>query len=163
MLSSSSSYSGVYEEALTSQPRSSKSAPSSAGMDLSYVTERIIALWFPGSVSQQAYRQEQRQAAHMLKNKHGNNYMVRDEITYARTCLLFVVVLCNVGAGALVGFQLFNLSEPKRTLRNEHKHVKEVGWAPKLAPPLEKVCSVCKEIDKWLSADQHHIAVIHAR
>lgn len=161
MLSSSSSYGGIYEEALTSQPRSSKSVPtSSAGMDLSYVTERIIALWFPGSVSQQAYRHEQRQAAHMLKNKHGNNYMVRDEITYARlrvcsfVCLLFCV--CVV-------FQLFNLSEPKRTLRNEHKHVKEVGWAPKLAPPLEKICSVCKEIDKWLSADQHHIAVIHVR
>ncbi|KAK9686800.1 Phosphotyrosine-binding domain [Popillia japonica] len=102
-------------------------------MDLSYVTERIIALWFPASCSQQSYKQGQQQAAHMLTNKHGDNYMV------------------------------FNLSEPKRTLRNEHKHVKEVGWSPRLAPPLEKICSVCKEIDSWLSADQHRIAVLHAK
>ena len=59
--------------------------------------------------------------------------------------------------------QVFNLTEPKRALRNEHKHVKEVGWAQNLAPPLEKLCSVCKEIDSWLSGDQHRIAVLHAR
>ncbi|KRT85299.1 hypothetical protein AMK59_1151 [Oryctes borbonicus] len=128
---SSSSYSGNYET-LTSQPRSTKNCSVIGGMDLSYVTERIIALWFPASCSQQSYKQGQQQAAHMLTNKHGDNYMV------------------------------FNLSEPKRTLRNEHKHVKEVGWSPRLAPPLEKICSVCKEIDSWLSADQHRIAVLHA-
>ncbi|XP_063903482.1 tensin-1 isoform X11 [Zophobas morio] len=59
--------------------------------------------------------------------------------------------------------KVFNLTEPKRALRNEHKHVKEVGWAQNLAPPLEKLCSVCKEIDSWLSGDQHRIAVLHAR
>ncbi|KAJ8983801.1 hypothetical protein NQ317_008119 [Molorchus minor] len=105
----------------------------SGGMDLSYVTERIISVSFPSSTTQHSYRQGQQQAAHMLRNKHGDNYMV------------------------------FNLSEPKRALRNEHKHVKEVGWAPNLAPPLEKLCSVCKEIDSWLSGDQHRIAVLHAR
>lgn len=51
------------------------------GMDLSYVTERIIALWFPSDIAQSTYRQGQRQAAHMLHNKHGNNYMVRILIT----------------------------------------------------------------------------------
>ena len=45
-------------------------------MDLSYVTERIIALWVPGDVSPVAYRQGQQKAAHMLQTKHGNNYMV---------------------------------------------------------------------------------------
>lgn len=46
-------------------------------MDLSYVTERIIALWFPEGVSPQAFRQGHHQAAHMLTTKHANNYMVR--------------------------------------------------------------------------------------
>ncbi|XP_068904129.1 tensin-1 isoform X9 [Tenebrio molitor] len=127
----STSYNG---EALTSQPRPSRgNSTSSGGMDLSYVTERIISVWFPSSTNSHSYRQGQRQAAHMLRNKHGDNYMV------------------------------FNLTEPKRALRNEHKHVKEVGWAQNLAPPLEKLCSVCKEIDSWLSGDQHRIAVLHAR
>lgn len=78
---SSSSYSGcggVYEEALTSQPRSSKNHPYNVinNMDLRYVTERIIALWFPSTISQQSFKQGQRQAADMLNNKHGDNYMV---------------------------------------------------------------------------------------
>ena len=45
-------------------------------MDLSYVTERIIALWVPGDVSPVAYRQGQQKAAQMLQTKHGNKYMV---------------------------------------------------------------------------------------
>nr|XP_008194377.1 PREDICTED: tensin isoform X4 [Tribolium castaneum] len=127
----STSYNG---EALTSQPRSSRgTSTSNGGMDLSYVTERIISVWFPSSTNSHSYRQGQRQAAHMLRNKYGDNYMV------------------------------FNLTEPKRALRTEHKHVKEVGWAQNFAPPLEKLCSVCKEIDSWLSGDQHRIAVLHAR
>ncbi|CAH1104712.1 unnamed protein product [Psylliodes chrysocephalus] len=129
----STSYNG-FGEALTSQPRSSRGGnPTSSGMDLSYVTERIISMWFPSSATPHSYRQGQQQAGHMLRNKHGDNYMV------------------------------FNLSEPKRSLRNEHKHVKEVGWAASLAPPLERLCSICKEIDSWLSGDQHRIAVLHAR
>lgn len=75
---SSSSYSGNYET-LTSQPRSTKNCSATGGMDLSYVTERIIALWFPASCNQQSYRQGQQQAAHMLTNKHGDNYMVRSQ------------------------------------------------------------------------------------
>ncbi|CAG9858791.1 unnamed protein product, partial [Phyllotreta striolata] len=129
----SASYNG-FGEALTSQPRSSRgSHPNSSGMDLSYVTERIISMWFPASATPHSYRQGQQQAGHMLRNKHGDNYMI------------------------------FNLSEPKRSIRNEHKFVKEVGWAPGLAPPLERLCSICKEIDSWLSGDQHRIAVLHAR
>ncbi|CAG9771278.1 unnamed protein product [Ceutorhynchus assimilis] len=129
----STSYNG-YGEALTSQPRSTRPTSSVQGsMDLSYVTERIISMWFPDSVNSHAYRQGQRQAAHMLGNKHGDNYMV------------------------------FNLSEPKRALRSEHKYVKEVGWTPNLAPPLERLCMVCKEIDSWLSKDVHRIAVLHSR
>jgi hypothetical protein len=70
----STSYNG---EALTSQPRPSRgNSTSSGGMDLSYVTERIISVWFPSSTNSHSYRQGQRQAAHMLRNKHGDNYMV---------------------------------------------------------------------------------------
>ncbi|KAL1496974.1 hypothetical protein ABEB36_008015 [Hypothenemus hampei] len=132
----SSSYNGHGTETLTSQPRSirpSSTAVVQGGMDLSYVTERIISMWFPATVTSHSYRQGQRQAAHMFTNKHADNYMV------------------------------FNLSEPRRALRNEHKHVKEVGWPSNLAPPLERLCSVCKEIDSWLSKDCHRIAVLHSR
>ncbi|XP_045471532.1 tensin isoform X6 [Harmonia axyridis] len=130
----SSSYNG-FGEAFTSQPRPSKKDNNgvSGNMDLSYVTERIIAVWFPASATSHSYRQGQRQASHMLRHKHGNNYMV------------------------------FNLTEPKRVLKNEHKHVQEVGWSRDLAPPLESLCSICKEIETWLSGDEHRIAVLHAK
>lgn len=64
---------------LTAQPRCSRAGSrhgNETGMDLNYVTERIIALWFPTSVSGPSYRRGQRQAAHMLRGKHGENYMV---------------------------------------------------------------------------------------
>ncbi|XP_044752814.1 tensin-1 isoform X4 [Coccinella septempunctata] len=128
------SYNG-FGEAFTSQPRPSKKNTNceSGTMDLSYVTERIIAIWFPADASSHSYRQGQRQASHMLRHKHGNNYMV------------------------------FNLTEPKKVLKGEHKHVQEVGWSRDLAPPLENLCSICKEIETWLSADEHRIAVLHAK
>ncbi|KAK9879482.1 hypothetical protein WA026_006551 [Henosepilachna vigintioctopunctata] len=134
IISSSTSYNG-FGEAFTTQPRPTKNSPRGmpGSMDLSYVTERIIAIWFPSSSTSHSYRQGQKQASHMLRHKHGNNYMV------------------------------FNLTEPKRVLKNEHKHVQEVGWARNLAPPLENLCSICKEIETWLSADEHRIAVLHAK
>ncbi|XP_075211677.1 focal adhesion protein tensin isoform X4 [Lycorma delicatula] len=104
-----------------------------AGMDISYVTERIIALWFPPDISATAFRQGEQQAAHMLHSKHSNSYMI------------------------------FNLSEPRRATRSQHERVRELGWPPDLAPPLERLCSVCKDIDSWLSGDSHRIAVLHAR
>lgn len=110
MLTSTSSHNG-FGEALTSQPRSTSSSSSfrtatnssnnpcgnsgsgGGGMDLSYVTERIISLWFPSSTSLHSYRQGQRQAAHMLQNKHGDNYMVSFAIKYT-----FNVEECRYGS-----------------------------------------------------------------
>uniref|UniRef100_A0A146LA02 Tensin n=2 Tax=Lygus hesperus TaxID=30085 RepID=A0A146LA02_LYGHE len=113
------------------QPRPRRDAGS--GMDLTYITERILALWFPSDTGPQEYRHGHQEAAHMLHSKHGNNYMV------------------------------FNLSEPRGGTRREHVRVREVGWPPDLAPPLERLCSVCKDIDSWLSEDSSRIAVLHAR
>ncbi|KAL1123686.1 hypothetical protein AAG570_001459 [Ranatra chinensis] len=102
-------------------------------MDLSYVTERMLALWFPPEMGQSAYRQAHHEAAHMLHDKHGTSYMV------------------------------FNLSEPRGGAGREHERVREVGWPPGLAPPLERLCALCKDIDSWLSAHSSRIAVLHAR
>lgn len=108
-------------------------ARSRDGMDLRYVTERIIALWVPGDVSRAAYLQGQQQAANMLRTKHGDNYLV------------------------------FNLSAPRRSLRRHHQSVRELGWPRDLAPPLERLCAVCKDMDSWLKGNPRRIAVVHAR
>lgn len=102
-------------------------------MDLSYITERILALWFPGEVTAAEFRAGHQQTAHMLQSKHGSGYMV------------------------------FNLSEPKGGMRREHSRVKECGWPPALAPPLERLCSVCKDMDTWLGGGSSRVAVLHVR
>jgi hypothetical protein len=49
---------------------------SSSAMDLSFVTERILALSFPPEMDTSTYREALHQAASMLQTKHGDNYMV---------------------------------------------------------------------------------------
>ena len=62
-------------------------------MDLSFVTERILALSFPPDMNAASYREALHQAAGMLQTKHGDNYMV-GYITFplAATCENLCVV-----------------------------------------------------------------------
>ncbi|CAH1391636.1 unnamed protein product [Nezara viridula] len=114
-------------------PETPRARRRDSGMDLSYITERILALWFPGEVTAAEFRAGHQQTAHMLQSKHGSGYMV------------------------------FNLSEPKGGMRREHSRVKECGWPPALAPPLERLCSVCKDMDTWLGGGSSRVAVLHVR
>lgn len=51
---------------------------SSCELDLVYITERIIAVSYPSTAEEQSFCSNLREVAHMLKSKHGDNYMVRD-------------------------------------------------------------------------------------
>lgn len=37
----------------------------------------------------------------------------------------------------------------------------DFGWPDHHAPALDKICSICKAMDTWLSADSHNVVVIH--
>lgn len=50
---------------------------SSCELDLVYITERIIAVSYPSAAEEQSFRSNLREVAHMLKSKHGDNYVVR--------------------------------------------------------------------------------------
>ena len=58
--------------------------------------------------------------------------------------------------------QIFNLSERRSELSELNRHVAEYGWPETLAPPLDKLCSICKAIDGWTSAEPHNVAVLHS-
>ncbi|XP_060823870.1 tensin-1 isoform X15 [Bombus pascuorum] len=94
-------------------------------MELCYVTERIIALW---------YREDAQgvleHATALLRGKHGDNYMI------------------------------FNLSSPGRT---GEPNTRESGWPQGLAPSLERLCALCKELDSWLNGASNRVVVLHAR
>nr|XP_012140415.1 PREDICTED: tensin-like isoform X12 [Megachile rotundata] len=94
-------------------------------MELCYVTERIIALW---------YREDAQgvleHATALLRGKHADNYMI------------------------------FNLSSPGRP---GEPNTREAGWPQGLAPSLERLCALCKELDSWLNGAPNRVVVLHAR
>ncbi|XP_034549411.1 tensin-1 [Notolabrus celidotus] len=100
-------------------------------LDLVYITERIISVSFPGSVEEQSYAANLQEVASMLRSKHGHNYL------------------------------LFNLSEKRYDISQLHPKVLDFGWPDHHAPALDKICSICKAMDTWLSADSHNVVVIH--
>ncbi|XP_059198423.1 tensin-1 isoform X1 [Centropristis striata] len=100
-------------------------------LDLIYITERIISVSFPSSVEEQSYATNLREVASMLRSKHGHNYL------------------------------LFNLSEKRYDITQLNPKVLDFGWPDHHAPALDKICSICKAMDTWLSADSHNVVVIH--
>ncbi|XP_072473851.1 tensin-1 isoform X14 [Notamacropus eugenii] len=109
----------------------SQTMEDSCELDLVYVTERIISVSFPSTTDEENFRNNIREVAQMLKSKHGGNYL------------------------------LFNLSERRHDITKLHSKVLDVGWPDLHTPALEKICSVCKAMDTWLSADPHHVVVLH--
>ncbi|XP_040004236.1 tensin-1 isoform X7 [Xiphias gladius] len=100
-------------------------------LDLIYITERIISVSFPSSVDEQSYAANLQEVASMLRSKHGHNYL------------------------------LFNLSEKRYDISQLNPKVLDFGWPDHHAPALDKICSICKAMDTWLSADSHNVVVIH--
>uniref|UniRef100_A0A3Q3LQX4 Tensin 1b n=1 Tax=Mastacembelus armatus TaxID=205130 RepID=A0A3Q3LQX4_9TELE len=100
-------------------------------LDLIYITERIISVSFPISVEEQSYAANLQEVASMLRSKHGHNYL------------------------------LFNLSEKRYDINQLNPKVLDFGWPDHHAPALDKICSICKAMDTWLSADSHNVVVIH--
>ncbi|XP_066487515.1 tensin-3 isoform X2 [Tiliqua scincoides] len=102
-------------------------------LDLTYITERIIAVSFPASCSEETYQNNLQDVTRMLKSKHGDNYLV------------------------------LNLSEKRYDLAKLNPKIMDVGWPDLHAPPLNKVCTICKAMESWLNSDSQHVVVIHCR
>ena len=39
----------------------------------------------------------------------------------------------------------------------------DTGWPDLHAPPLDKICTICKAMESWLNVDPLHVVVIHCR
>ncbi|KFQ45945.1 Tensin-3, partial [Nestor notabilis] len=102
-------------------------------LDLTYITERIISVSFPASCSEETYLHNLQDVTRMLKSKHGDNYLV------------------------------LNLSEKRYDLTKLNPKIMDVGWPDLHAPPLDKVCTICKAMESWLNNDPQHVVVIHCR
>ncbi|XP_058250690.1 tensin-3-like isoform X2 [Hemibagrus wyckioides] len=102
-------------------------------LDLTYVTERIIAVSFPQACTEETYLHNLKDVTRMLKSKHADNYLV------------------------------INLSEKKHDLTKMNPKTLDTGWPDLHAPPLDKICTICKAMENWLNNDPLHVVVIHCR
>uniref|UniRef100_A0A8C5GNJ0 Tensin 3 n=1 Tax=Gouania willdenowi TaxID=441366 RepID=A0A8C5GNJ0_GOUWI len=102
-------------------------------LDLTYITERIIAVCFPQACSEEIYSHNLKDVTRMLKSKHADNYLI------------------------------INLSERRHDLTKLNPKTLDTGWPDQHAPPLDKICTICKAMESWLNADPLHVVVIHCR
>ncbi|XP_027876239.1 tensin-3 isoform X4 [Xiphophorus couchianus] len=102
-------------------------------LDLTYITERIIAVSFPRGCSEEIYLLNLKDVTRMLKSKHADNYLI------------------------------INLSERRHDLTRMNPKTLDTGWPDLHAPPLDKICTICKAMESWLNADPLHVVVIHCR
>ncbi|KAG8452698.1 hypothetical protein GDO86_004474 [Hymenochirus boettgeri] len=99
-------------------------------LDLTYITERIISVFFPTNLEEQRYRSNLREVASMLRSKHEDKYL------------------------------LFNLSRKRHDISKLNPKVQEYFWPDCHAPPLDVICSICKAIESWLAQDPQHVVVL---
>ncbi|XP_021238057.1 tensin-3 isoform X13 [Numida meleagris] len=58
---------------------------------------------------------------------------------------------------------VINLSEKRYDLTKLNPKIMDVGWPDLHAPPLDKVCTICKAMESWLNNDPQHVVVIHCK
>uniref|UniRef100_A0A8C7Y187 Tensin 2a n=1 Tax=Oryzias sinensis TaxID=183150 RepID=A0A8C7Y187_9TELE len=101
--------------------------------DLTYITERIISVFFPPKLEEQRYRINLKEVAAMLKSKHQDKFL------------------------------LLNLSERRHDITRLNPKVQDFGWPDLHAPPLDKICAICKAMETWLTSDPQHVVVLHCK
>ncbi|XP_045063274.1 tensin-2-like isoform X2 [Coregonus clupeaformis] len=101
--------------------------------DLTYITERIISVFFPPLLDEQRYRLNLKEVTTMLKSKHQDKFL------------------------------LFNLSERHHDITRMNPKVHDFGWPDFHAPPLDKICAMCKAMETWLTSDPQHVVVLHCK
>ncbi|CAH2224797.1 tensin-2 isoform X2 [Pelobates cultripes] len=102
-------------------------------LDLTYITERIISVFFPTSVEEKRYHNNLREVASMLRSKHEDKYL------------------------------LFNLSRKRHDITRLNPKVQDFFWPDCHAPALDVICSICKAMEAWLNSDPQHVVVLHCQ
>lgn len=77
-------------------------------LDLTYVTERIIAVSFPATCSEESYLHSLQEVTRMLKSKHGDNYLVSGDDSHAVVDRLEAVLrglMCGPGMSLCLAYK----------------------------------------------------------
>lgn len=101
--------------------------------DLTYITERIISVFFLPDLEEHRYHRNLQEVASMLKSKHQDKFL------------------------------LLNLSEKRYDITRLNPKVQDYGWPDLHAPPLDRICAVCKAMETWLTSDPNNVVVLHCK
>ncbi|KAG7229709.1 hypothetical protein INR49_012504, partial [Caranx melampygus] len=101
--------------------------------DLTYITERIISVFFLPDLDEPRYRRNLQEVASMLKSKHQDKFL------------------------------LLNLSEKRHDIARLNQKVQDYGWPDLHAPPLDRICAICKAMETWLTSDPSNVVVLHCK
>lgn len=56
-----------------------------------------------------------------------------------------------------------NILFPSSSLFSHDIQVHDFGWPDLHAPPLDKICAMCKAMETWLTSDPQHVVVLHCK
>nr|XP_058897644.1 phosphatidylinositol 3,4,5-trisphosphate 3-phosphatase TPTE2-like [Kogia breviceps] len=103
-------------------------------LDLTYITERIIAMSFPSSGKQSLYRNPIKEVVRFLDTKHQNHYRVYN--------------LCSEKAYDAKYFH----DRVRRYMIDDHN-----------VPSLSEMVAFSKEVKEWMAQDEENVTVIHCK
>ncbi|DAZ98729.1 TPA: hypothetical protein N0F65_006761 [Lagenidium giganteum] len=103
-------------------------------LDLTYVTNRIIAFGYPAESFEGIYRNHYKDVFHFFEKRHPNRY------------------------------QIYNLcSERSYDKEKFHSRVMEFPFDDHCPPPIDLFDPFCRSIDAWLADDPANVAAIHCK
>uniref|UniRef100_A0A8C3W0I9 Phosphatidylinositol-3,4,5-trisphosphate 3-phosphatase n=1 Tax=Catagonus wagneri TaxID=51154 RepID=A0A8C3W0I9_9CETA len=103
-------------------------------LDLTYVTDRIIAMSFPSSGKQSFYRNPIKEVVRFLDTKHQNHY------------------------------QVYNLcSEKAYDPKNFHHRVHRYMIDDHNVPTLREMVAFSKEAEEWMAQDEDNVIAVHCK
>ncbi|GLD94022.1 hypothetical protein PINS_up002633 [Pythium insidiosum] len=100
-------------------------------LDLTYITERLVAMGYPASGVEKTYRNDINEVAAFLDSRHRGAYRV------------------------------YNLSERKYDYAKFGHAVKECGFPDHHPPPLPLLLEIMNDMLAWTASDPTHIVVVH--
>lgn len=89
--------------------------------DLTYITERIISVFFPPNLEEQRYRVNLKEVAAMLKSKHQDKFLVREQNHCSSRVVAVMYCLCGICRSS--GFTSIVQFSYKRLLHNRQETI----------------------------------------
>ncbi|CAD8177980.1 unnamed protein product [Paramecium octaurelia] len=102
-------------------------------LDLTYITDNIIAMGFPAESFEAIYRNPMPEVQKFLNSRHPNNYMV------------------------------INLCSERKYKHESFYKVAEFPFDDHQAPPFNMMLEFCQKVHEWLTANSNHVVAIHCK